>query len=106
MTKKEDGSVDRTMHVMDGVNSAHDGMKSTMRKKFVNKDREIPVSQLTDKIVEGSRLHLAKGITLLESITAADKKAGQQLLLNLLPKTYLHQNTHFLYKRRIRYLFT
>ncbi len=32
----------------------------------------------------GSRLHLAKGITLLESITLEDKEAGQQLLLNLL----------------------
>ncbi len=31
--------------------------------------------------------HLAKGITLIESITESDKKAGQQLLLNLLPNT-------------------
>ena len=53
----------------------------------MKKDREIPVEELSEKILKGSRLHLAKGITLLESITAKDKEAGQQLLLNVLPKT-------------------
>ena len=45
------------------------------------------MDELSEKIVQGSRLDLAKGITLLESITLNDKEAGQQLLLNLLPKT-------------------
>lgn len=87
MEKKDDSSVDSAMHVMDGVNATHDGMKTTVRKRFVKKEREIPIDELTKKITEGSRLDLAKGITLLESVTAADKVAGQQLLLNLLPKT-------------------
>lgn len=87
MAKKEDSSVDSAMHVMDGIHATHDGMKTTVRKRFVKKGREIPIEELTAKIQAGSRLHLAKGITLLESVTAADKAAGQQLLLNLLSKT-------------------
>ena len=78
---------DSALHVMDGITSSHDGMAATKRKRFVKKDRDIPVDELSDKIVEGSCLHLAKGITLLESITSQDKAAGQQLLLNVLPKT-------------------
>lgn len=73
------------MHVMDGIYSSHDGVKKVRKRRFVKKDRKIPVKQLTEKILEGSRLDLAKGITLLESITERDKKAGQQLLLNTLP---------------------
>ncbi|MFJ7933798.1 methylmalonyl Co-A mutase-associated GTPase MeaB [Sporosarcina sp. NPDC096371] len=72
---------------MDGITSSHDGMAAAKRKRFVKKDRDIPIEELSDKIVKGSRLHLAKGITLLESITAKDKTAGQQLLLNVMPKT-------------------
>src|SRR4051812_50203989 len=62
-------------------------MAAAKRKRFVKKDRTISVDELSEKIVQGSRLDLAKGITLLESITLNDKEAGQQLLLNLLPKT-------------------
>ena len=87
MDKKDDSPVDSAMHVMDGINSSHDGMKATSRKRFVKKERQVPVSELTKEIKNGSRLHLAKGITLLESITASDKVAGQQLLLNLLSET-------------------
>lgn len=72
---------------MDGITSSHDGLAATARKRFVKKGREIPIGDLTEKIAGGSRLHLAKGITLLESIILDDKVAGQQLLLNLLPKT-------------------
>ncbi|WP_124071690.1 methylmalonyl Co-A mutase-associated GTPase MeaB [Filibacter tadaridae] len=71
---------------MDGITSSHDGMATAARKRFVKKNRTIPVQEIADEIAKGSRLHLAKGITLLESITAEDKVAGQQLLLNLLPK--------------------
>lgn len=78
---------DSALHVMDGVASSHDGMTAARRKRFVKKDRSVSVGELTDKILLGSRLHLAKGITLLESITLEDKEAGQQLLLNVLPKT-------------------
>ncbi len=87
MDKKELSSVDSAMNVMDGINSSHDGMKGTVRKRFVKKEREVPVADLTSKIRAGSRLHLAKGITLLESTTATDKKAAQELLLNLLSES-------------------
>lgn len=87
MANKEDSSVDSAMHVMDGIHATHDGMKTTRRKRFVKKQQDIPIEELTAKIKEGSRLHLAKGITLLESVTAGDKAAGQQLLLNLLSET-------------------
>lgn len=87
MDKKDLPSVDSAMHVMDGINASHDGMKAPARKRFVKKDRQAPISELTSKIKEGSRLHLAKGITLLESITDSDKAAGQKLLLNLLSET-------------------
>lgn len=78
---------DSALNVMGGITSTHDGMAATARKRFVKKGREIPVEELSEKIAGGSRLHLAKGITLLESIILDDKVAGQQLLLNLLPKT-------------------
>lgn len=57
------------------------------RGNDLKKERKIPIEELTEKITTGSRLHLAKGITLLESMIPADKVAGQQLLLNLLPLT-------------------
>lgn len=72
---------------MGGITSSHDGLAATARKRFVKKSHKIPVEELSEKIAGGSRLHLAKGITLLESIILDDKVAGQQLLLNLLPKT-------------------
>lgn len=78
---------DSALNVMGGITSSHDGMAATARKRFVKKGHEIPVEELSEKISNGSRLHLAKGITLLESIILDDKVAGQQLLLNLLPKT-------------------
>jgi LAO/AO transport system kinase len=78
---------DSALNIMGGIPSSHDGMAATARKRFVKKGREIPVEKLSEKISNGSRLHLAKGITLLESIILDDKIAGQQLLLNLLSKT-------------------
>lgn len=78
---------DSALNVMGGINSSHDGMAATARKRFEKKERKIPIEELTEKITTGSRLHLAKGITLLESMIPADKVAGQQLLLNLLPLT-------------------
>ena len=83
MGEKDDSRVKSAMNVMDGINSTHDGMTALPRKRFVKKERVIPISELTTTIRNGSRLALAKGITLIESITESDKKAGQQLLLNL-----------------------
>lgn len=87
MHKKGDFEVDSAMHVMDGIHSQHDGMRETPRKRFIKKKKEVDISNFTDEIASGSRLHLAKGITLLESTTTEDRRAGQELLLNLLPKT-------------------
>ena len=87
MDKKDDFRVDSAMNIMDGINSTHDGMIALPRKRFVKKQQVISIPDLTKRIMDGSRLALAKGITLIESITEADKIAGQQLLLNLLPTT-------------------
>lgn len=84
---KKDQVVSSAMHVMDGLHSQHDGMMGTPRRKFVKKNKEIAVEELAEKILSGSRLDLAKGITLLESIRQEDREAGQALLLKLLPQT-------------------
>lgn len=75
------------MHVMGGIHSQHDGMKQAPRKRFVKKDKAIDTVSLEKELLNGSRLHLAKAITLLESLHPADRQAGQELLLNILPKT-------------------
>lgn len=87
MSHKSDSKVDSAMSIMDGIDSQHDGMIGTPRRRFVKKDTGSTIPNLVEKISSGSRLHLAKGITLLESIKSADQKAGQELLLSLLPKT-------------------
>src|SRR5699024_3752277 len=75
------------MNVMDEVLNSHDGRKKSIRKKFVKKNRDISIDDLFKKIKAGSRLDLAKGITLLESIASHDKVAAQDLLLKALPHT-------------------
>jgi len=76
------------MHVMGGLKSTHDGMGQTTRKQFRRQHKkEISVDDFSREIRQGSRLHLAKAITLLESTVADDKKAGQRLLQELLSYT-------------------
>lgn len=76
------------MHVMRGIESAHDGFVASSRKRFVKKDAsKQDVEPLLQQIENGSRLHLAKGITLLESAKQSDKQTGQDILTRLLPKT-------------------
>lgn len=87
MTKHNDINKDSAMHVMDGIHSQHDGMKEAPRKRFVKRRKPASIPNLADEIEKGSRLHLARGITLLESIKTEDQKAGQELLLQMLPKT-------------------
>ncbi|WP_339254894.1 methylmalonyl Co-A mutase-associated GTPase MeaB [Sporosarcina sp. FSL W8-0480] len=72
---------------MNGIESSHDGMVAPTRKRFVKKERTIEIEDLYTEILNGSRLHLSKAITLLESINETDKNAGQDLLKMLLPKT-------------------
>lgn len=87
MNKKERLQDDSAMHVMNGIESRHDGMVAPKRKRFVKKEKDINVDGLYEEIGKGSRLHLSKAITLLESRAEQDQKAGQELLRKLLPKT-------------------
>ncbi|MCG7346563.1 methylmalonyl Co-A mutase-associated GTPase MeaB [Sporosarcina sp. ACRSL] len=75
------------MHVMNGIEAQHDGMIASKRKRFVRKEKTYEIDEYYEEICEGSRLHLSKAITLLESRAEADQKAGQELLRRLLPKT-------------------
>ena len=76
------------MHVMDGLKSSHDDMGQATRKQFRRPHKkEVSVDDFSREIRQGSRLHLAKAITLLESTVSEDKKTGQRLLQELLPHT-------------------
>ncbi|MFC5603489.1 methylmalonyl Co-A mutase-associated GTPase MeaB [Sporosarcina koreensis] len=74
------------MHVMNGIESRHDGMVAPKRKRFVKKEKTIDIDGMYEEISKGSRLYLSKAITLLESRAVQDQKAGQELLRKLLPK--------------------
>lgn len=87
MNKKNRLPDDSALHVMNGIESSHDGMVAPTRKRFLKKERTIEIEDLYTEICNGSRLHLSKAITLLESINETDKNAGQDLLKMLLPKT-------------------
>ncbi len=87
MNKKDRFQNDSAMSVKDGIESIHDGMTFSRRKRFVKKVKDNQIDRLYEEISNGSRLHLSKAITLLESTSDADKAAGQQLLQKLLPKT-------------------
>ncbi|WP_019415009.1 methylmalonyl Co-A mutase-associated GTPase MeaB [Paenisporosarcina sp. TG20] len=77
-----------TMQVMGGLKSIHDGMGQTTRKQFRRSfKKEISVDDFSREILHGSRFHLAKAITLIESTVAEDKRTGQRLLQELLPHT-------------------
>lgn len=75
-------------HVMDGVNASHDGMAPAPRKKFKKPDKKnLDIEEIAEGVKSGSRLHLGKAITLLESSNPSDKREGQALLNSLLPYT-------------------
>ncbi|UJF28352.1 methylmalonyl Co-A mutase-associated GTPase MeaB [Planococcus sp. 107-1] len=74
--------------VMEGVKAAHDGMKSSPRKKFKKPEsKPFDAAAMAEGVRSGSRLHLGKAITLLESANPQDKNNGQELLNRLLPYT-------------------
>src|SRR5690606_12273430 len=57
-------------------------------KKFKKPEhRAMDINEIAEGVRNGSRLHLGKAITLLESSNPADKRDGQDLLNNLLPYT-------------------
>ena len=57
------------MHVMSGIKSQHDGMghTSTVKKFIKKKPLTIDEEAYVQEIQNGSRLHLAKAITFIES---------------------------------------
>ncbi len=74
--------------VMEGVKASHDGMHSAPRKKFKKpQGKGFNTEELAQGVRSGSRIHLGKAITLLESSNPHDKKTGQELLNHLLPHT-------------------
>lgn len=77
-----------SMHVMGGIKSQHDGMGRAAVKKFSKKkplviDEEAYIRDIRN----GSRLHLAKAITFIESTVNEQQAIGQMLLKQLLPFT-------------------
>lgn len=83
MDRKKD-----SRRVMEGVKASHDGMQSSPRKKFKKpQGRGFDATELAQGVTSGSRTHLGKAITLLESSNPLDKQAGQELLNELLPHT-------------------
>lgn len=75
------------LFVQPGVKAVHDGMEPTKRRTFKKKRKVIDVKQWSLDVQSGSKLHLAKAITLLESSNLEDKVDGQALLKELLPHT-------------------
>lgn len=74
--------------VMGGVNAKHDGMSPTPRKKFRKPEKKsLDIHEIAEGLKQGSRLHLGKAITLLESSNPSHKRDGQELLKMLLPHT-------------------
>lgn len=89
MTDKETNksAENSALNVMDGIESSHDGLKKTERRRFVKKASDISIPDLFEKITTGSRRDLARGITLIESMKQEDQKKAQELLHRVLPKT-------------------
>lgn len=75
------------LFVQPGVKAVHDGMEATKRRKFKKNRKPIDIKQLASDVRSGTKLYLAKAITLLESANLDDKAEGQALLKELLPHT-------------------
>ncbi|TQR19660.1 methylmalonyl Co-A mutase-associated GTPase MeaB [Psychrobacillus vulpis] len=76
------------LHVMSGIKSQHDGIGTASVKKFSKrKPLVIDQEEYICEIRKGSRLHLAKAITFIESTVTDQQTIGQQLLKSLLPFT-------------------
>lgn len=83
-----DKTNETSMHVMSGIKSQHDGMgKATVKKFAKKKSLHINEEEYIREIRNGSRLHLAKAITFIESTVVDQQTIGQQLLKQLLPHT-------------------
>src|SRR5699024_4070091 len=84
---REDVEKDSAMNVMNGLHSSHDGLKRTKRRKFVKKQPTVSIDTLYKKLIEGSRIDLARAITLIESMKREDQDHAQELLKKALPHT-------------------
>src|SRR5690625_1661913 len=87
MTSNNKDEEETALNVMGGITSSHDGTKRTKRRRFVKKKETVQIDSLYEKIISGSRLDLARAITLIESIRAQDQQYAQELLQKALPHT-------------------
>ena len=84
----DDDKVTSSLHVKGGIISQHDGMgKSSVKKFSKKKSLTIDIQDYKHEIQAGSRLHLAKSITFIESTSSEQQEIGQQILKMLLPYT-------------------
>ena len=84
---KNKGIEDSALFVMDGVEATHDGMQYGTPKIPKEKADSLNVGELAQQVRAGSRTHLSKAITLIESSNATHKVQAQELLQELLPHT-------------------
>lgn len=78
------GMEESALFVMDGVEATHDGMHYGTPKKFRKKKADtVNIRELTQQVRAGSRTHLSKAITLIESSNATHKVQAQELLQEL-----------------------
>lgn len=85
--KNKNKEEDSALHVMGGIHSTHDGLKKTKRRRFVKKEPTRSIEEMYEKIRTGSRIELAKAITLIESTRRLDQQDAQGLLKKALPHT-------------------
>ncbi|MGY3187173.1 methylmalonyl Co-A mutase-associated GTPase MeaB [Lysinibacillus sp. TE18511] len=85
---KNKGMPESALFVMDGVEATHDGMQYGTPKKFRKKKADnLNIQELAREVRAGSRPHLSKAITLIESSNVTHKVQAQELLQELLPHT-------------------
>ena len=87
MTSTNKDEEETALNVMGGITSSHDGTKRTKRRRFIKKKETVQIDSLYEKVISGSRLDLARAITLIESIRSEDQTHAQALLQKALPHT-------------------
>ena len=73
MTSTNKDEEETALNVMGGITSSHDGTKRTKRRRFIKKKETVQIDSLYEKVMSGSRLDLARAITLIESIRSEIK---------------------------------
>src|SRR5690625_1538226 len=85
--RNKDNGKASALHVKDGVQSSHDGMKRTKRRRFVKKQSTFSLDSMYEQLNEGSLIDLAEASTLIESVKDTDQKNAQDRLKKTLPHT-------------------